>query len=245
MKTDRQNRPNLLQRFGNLLTGPASAARPDAATLPSAKKMVEVEVSTMPNSFDDYTDEGDEPADMALGDLVPIELAAFNLPKQQTVSAIAKSAPINPKTNGPKTDSPKTDAAEPVVTADVSTLANDLVPTELTQLNLQPKSKKSSQNPLPNLASLTRSPANITQNRTGNRIHINTDTMRVPTLHLIELNSIIQDLLDHQARQSRHNEKLGALVKQLLGQLAQQPGCKKDSQDIQQVIQNCLAGTVD
>jgi len=222
IETRRATRLPLIQKLGDLLTGPTSQTEPEVTS--NAIPGVEVEVSSTPNSFEDFAAEGDEPADMALTDLVPIELAAFNLPQFQ--SAERHSERIA-----------GTDSAE------AANLINELVPSELTQLNLQPKSSrpkssKSNSTPLPDLASLTRASENTEPTETT--------TIRVPKQHIDQLNTIIQDLLDHHSRQSRHNEQLGALVKQLLGQMAgqQSKGDRGNYQAIQTAVQDCLANAV-
>ncbi|MEL6854550.1 MAG: hypothetical protein AAFO83_05520 [Cyanobacteria bacterium J06607_13] len=69
----------------------------------------------------------------------------------------------------------------------------------------------------------------------------------MPAPYFEHVNALLADMLDQQLRQTRHNEQLGALVKQLLGQIAQQQkqlnALGHDSySDIQQIVTSCLSG---
>ncbi|MEL6470042.1 MAG: hypothetical protein AAFQ74_09960 [Cyanobacteria bacterium J06623_4] len=229
MTTDFSPAPTFLQRLGSFLTGPASEADRQTARFQQVQlHAVEVIAPlTAPDSFYDYAADGDEPADLALTSLIPSELALLNLPH-----ARPEAMPI-------QTTDPSLSSSD-VLAADLA----DLTPAGLISLNLQKKARPTleGKQPLPDLSSLPR------ENRqTASRVTAKASMLPMPAQYFEDVNALLADMLDQQLRQTRHNEQLGALVKQLLGQIALQQrqlnALGHDSySDIQQIVSSCLSG---
>ncbi|MEL6938434.1 MAG: hypothetical protein AAFO84_04505 [Cyanobacteria bacterium J06598_1] len=243
MTTQILKQKTFFQRFGNLLTG--NREGPQSISARDQPKALEASVVlpfSPPAVFVDYSAEGDEPADLALIELIPAGLKSLNLPYTEP-SPGESSAPVYSVNACPLSDRPLTE------TEMTATELAELVPLNLSSLNKAPKSTNSKtiaiqkvtleshadnpgqryqkaanqtakqpqasnakdQTPLPDLSTLRRAEAEYL-----------TDTVRIPTAHLEQLNQIVEGLLQHQQRQERHNEQLGALVKQLLGRVAKQ-----------------------
>lgn len=290
MTTHSPHKKTLLRQLGNLLTGdrkqPLAADSADSRNQPKALETNVVLPFSPPPVFIDYAAEGDEPADLALIELIPTGLKSLNLPYASPASA-TKPAQFSEPNHQPNNTCHLIDrptSLEAMNQAVVAAELTDLTPLELTSLNIAPQKSRSQklaaiapkpqassleQNqthqsadyqsshqpvaerpindsqindsqsfPLPDLATLRRAPQN-------SKMSSEIDTIRIPTAYLDNLEQIVEGLLRQQNQQSRHNEQLGALVKQLLGRIAQQQielsrlG-KDDQGDIQQMIQTCL-----
>ncbi|MEL6158103.1 MAG: hypothetical protein AAFQ40_11985 [Cyanobacteria bacterium J06623_5] len=261
MTTHLSAKPNFFQRLGAFLTGPASE---EGAPTGRARKRIKqanqlhaVEVVTplvAPDSFLDYAADGDEPADLALTSLIPPELALLNLPHAQP-----KAMQIQPiqLTSAPSSAALSSTTSSNLARSNSDILAADLAdltPAGLVSLNLQKKDSPTNyyKQPLPDLSSLPRENRQ-TASTTAINTAANTATPQeallrhIPAQYLEHVNGLVAEMLDHQMRQARHNEQLGALVKQLLNQIAQQQrqlnALGQDSySDIQQIVSTCLSG---
>ncbi|MEO1620329.1 MAG: hypothetical protein AAFU53_04755 [Cyanobacteria bacterium J06632_3] len=228
----------------------ASLPSQSHAATPAAEHTFEVEVTgplAVPDSFIDYAAEGEEPADLALTALIPIGLAEFNLSNRQSghqQSSQQFMSTIDGSRSLAATSQPSENMLADILDDDIA----DLIPDNLVSLNLKPKSPiVISQQPLPNLSTLARTGSVSKTDSQSSAEPTEDATIRIPAAHLIQLNSIIADLLQQQTRQTRHNEQLGALVKQLLRQLAQSQLRKNHSEqetysNIQKLVTDCLSG---
>ena len=225
---------SLFHKLGLLLTG-SSKSLSTRTQSPDRIQPQTLSVEIVPpfavlTTFDDYAAEGDEPADLALQDLIPAGLSELDLPQPHSASK-----PLQPATDKPPScplpARPLTDDEQ--LSADM----NELTPAGLSQLNLSIAKVPSKQHPLPDLSALSRS---------QNSSHL--QTFRVPTQYLQKMDDIVTELTLQQTRQARHNEQLGTLVKELLSRVAQQKqqlnALGLDTRnDIQALVQTCLAST--
>ena len=277
---------SLLQQLGNLLTGdrPPASPVPDTRTQPSTLAANVVLPFSAPPIFIVYAAEGDEPADLALIELIPTGLKAFNLPYVPVTEEALPAAPSATNNICPLTDRPS--SAEAMSQATVAADLSELTPIELTSLNIahqnpippalaknqatiteKPQERALEQNnayqsadhkvtsqtqtpsnftpeaePLPDLSKLKKTSLNSSNHKYGKS---NLKTVRVPVNYFNQLEDIVAGLLKQQTQQTRHNEQLGALIKQLLSRVAQQQTElnrleKGDYSNVQQIIQTCL-----
>jgi len=140
----------LLQQIGLLLTGSTRnpAARSDSRQQPQAIEVQVIPPFLPPPVFIDYAAEGDEPADLALTELIPAGLQAFNLPHCPTQASdlpvVASARPLAARSL----------TEQEMAAAELS----ELIPLDLSRLDrtfgqsVQPPSSA----PLPDLANLKR-----------------------------------------------------------------------------------------
>ncbi|MEL7051753.1 MAG: hypothetical protein AAFV85_19865 [Cyanobacteria bacterium J06634_6] len=167
MTTHIRTRPLLFRQIGRLLRRHPQPTeqpkQPRENTEPQTRPSTQLSVcvpSLPPQTFIDYAADGDEPADLALQDLIPAGLAAFNQPHFVPMPALspqpsetAPACPINAcfLSERPFTEKEMNDAE----------LA-ELIPLELSKLNIPPRknTKKKvpvTQTPLPDLSKLKKS----------------------------------------------------------------------------------------
>lgn len=241
-----QSKPNnLLQKIGTILTGPAETVSSPPAVLSRRAQPDAINVEIMPpfavlTSFEDYAADGEEPADLALLDLIPAELAELNLPYGQSN---AGQTDASEQAFGLCLDRPLTEAEK--IAAEMA----DFTPVGLSSLNI----------PFQQLAPATADSIKIEHSTASQDLASSTAlsqtrdqpfaaTIRIPTQYLDQLNSIVTELNDQQNRQARHNEQLGVLIKQLLSRVTHQQkqlnALGLDTQnDLQTLIQTCLFTT--
>ena len=285
------SKKTLLRQLGNLLTGDRPVPIPSSAESRNQPTTINTSIALpflAPTVFIDYAAEGDEPADLALTDLIPVGLKALNRPYSPPETAEPKEPNGSQPSVTRRLDLPtyRYSSQEEMIQTTVAEELAELTPMELTSLDVHP------QRPLPALQASTSYPEQenaIEQNNEQNKINqganhqvknqsdkdrinqptqrplpdlatlnkakqvachpasftTSTDTVRIPIAYLSQLEQIVEGLLHQQSKQSRHNEQLGALVKQLLSRVAQQQielsrMGKSDRGDIQEMIQACL-----
>lgn len=215
-----------------------SGRRPSATNKATNSPLADTANFTAPDTFIDYAAEGDEPADLALADLAPLDLSSINLPSTSSCDANAK-----PSTG---------------ITAEQEALEDDaelaeLMPLELNTLSVAPKELDTPDTlePLPDL-SLFLTPDNsdkpsITDTEgalpntdissppssspgaretpaptPATRVQSSSATIRMTVDDLDQLSQSMGELLTHQNRQALYNEQLSTLIKKLLGRIARQ-----------------------
>ncbi len=169
-------------------------------------------------NFVDYAAEGDEPADLALADLAPPDLASMNLPLASNKSLI----PVSPDTDNDE--------------------LSQLIPLSLSSLSQAPQKDED----LPDLSDfleeedsleetttlIEEAPVKLSVEQTIQPIielptgpvrnQNSSATIRMTVEHLDLLSQSMGELLTHQNRQALYNEQLAALVRKLLDRIARQ-----------------------
>lgn len=143
----------LLQQIGLLLTGSTRnpATRADSRQQPQAIEVQVIPPFLPPPVFIDYAAEGDEPADLALTELIPVGLQALNLPHCPTQASEPPANRACALATRPLTE-------QEVVAAELA----ELIPLDLSSLDRSPgrtfgqSTNSPASSPLPNLASLKR-----------------------------------------------------------------------------------------
>ncbi|MGC1307497.1 MAG: hybrid sensor histidine kinase/response regulator [Phormidesmis sp.] len=219
----------LTHSIGSTEGSTAKAKGGDAKAIASAQTAREPDLDAVinsplsaPDNFIDYSAEGDEPADLALIDLVPSELSSINLVIKQV--------------NG--------DSELPVVGLEQdyldydNTELSELAPPGLGALAIEPKDLKN----LPALSAFSGQASNgpaikqkatkssastasqqpLTQSSTSVRGQNSAATIRMTVEHLDQLSQAMGELLTQQNRQALYNEQLADLVQKLLHRIEQQ-----------------------
>ncbi len=160
---------NLLQQISSWLTGPnrdaASSTSPHQQ--PQAIEAQFVLPFSPPLVFIDYAAEGDEPADLALIELIPPGLNDFNRPTGQNHSDEASVNNICAIAPRPMTEQEVTEAelAE-LIPLDLSSLDRD------SDAAIRKSTHLPNSAPLPNLADLKRTRKRSSPNANDRRIHM-------------------------------------------------------------------------
>ncbi|MEL7224955.1 MAG: hypothetical protein AAF810_16630 [Cyanobacteria bacterium P01_D01_bin.36] len=161
MTTQLGSQPSLFHKIATFFPGSstrkASTKQSNAGAAQPEGTVVEVATPLVPlATFDDYAVDDDEPADLALVDLIPPGLSAFNLPHYEETQPL--DAQIGPAClinacrleDRPLTET-EMEAAE----------LEDLIPAELSKLNIARakaaiamKEERTTPQPLPDLATL-------------------------------------------------------------------------------------------
>ncbi len=238
----------LLLRLWKMLTRPIGTTSKGAGAVAKANGQkgrasdtlsTEPEPGVAPSNFIDYAAEGDEPADLALADLAPPELALMNLdPAQVSKSLIVASSPM------------ANSLATPDDIAELSELGNlDLSALSLANSAPAPQDTKSSlpdlsefleddgssglsetdslleteEPALSNKASQTATIQPVIELPTAPTRSANSNaTIRMTVEHLDQLSQSMGELLTHQNRQALYNEQLALLIRKLLDRIARQ-----------------------
>ncbi|MEO1391713.1 MAG: hybrid sensor histidine kinase/response regulator [Cyanobacteria bacterium J06634_5] len=192
-----------------------------------------------PETFIDYSAEGDEPADLALADLTPTDLSSIDLPRAQAAD--------QRKTQTQASLQNETDEAVELA---------ELTPTALNDLALSSLDNISEQalEPLPDLSTLLGNSSGVddpsvaaaqalatkskgestsaaaplkpeTNASVPGRVPVrsqNRATIRMTVEDLDQLSQSMGELLTHQNRQALYNEQLSNLTKKLLTRIARQ-----------------------
>lgn len=241
----------LLLRLWKMLTRPigtsskgnssAAKANQQKGSGTSESLSADPEPSAAPSNFIDYAAEGDEPADLALADLAPPELALMNLPASQASKSLAVAsssllaAPeemaalsdlgnidlsaLSDANSAPAKASPDEATTLPDLSAFLddrdSTELGDELSSELIETEALAPSSQSSQT-----SSIARPiielPTAPTRSPNSNA------TIRMTVEHLDQLSQSMGELLTHQNRQALYNEQLAILIRKLLDRIARQ-----------------------
>jgi two-component system, chemotaxis family, sensor histidine kinase and response regulator PixL len=197
--------------IGDLTTAGLGHNASTSAT--TASKITESEPGSAENSsfappdpLIDYAIDDDEPADLALIDLIPVGLASVNL-----------SAPRAETSTAEATTPPWPNLARSL--SDEDELAN-LAPLELSSLSLAGENKQISGSV--GLASPNNGEALPTIDLPSAPAKDQNATIRMTVEHLDQLSQAMGELLTQQNRQALYNEQLAILVKKLLNRIARQ-----------------------
>ena len=223
----------LLKRLWNVLTRPigVSTESQDTGAKSGHQKssspdslLAEPEPDFAPKNFIDYAAEGDEPADLALADLAPPELASMNLSSAQNKSLIpvtidpegedlSQLIPLNlgSLSQAPQESEKLPDLSDFLDDDDLDSISPDALAEETSTSFLSAEAAIE-----PEIQPVIELPTGPVRNPNSNA------TIRMTVEHLDLLSQSMGELLTHQNRQALYNEQLAVLVRKLLDRIARQ-----------------------
>ena len=219
----------LLERLWNFLTRPIGSGKSER----EAELEPEAGPTLVPDHFVDYAAEGEEPADLALADLAPSDLAAMNLPNAQ--SEVSKAL-VTTDESGADTDLEELAALAPL---DLEMLSEpsgfshlpdsellnqeQLGPSDVLQpnQNIEVKPDIEVEPAVIQPSSPSVAPAIELPTAPARSISSNA-TIRMTVEDLDQLSQSMGELLTHQNRQALYNEQLASLIRKLLDRISRQ-----------------------